>query len=68
MFLRDLEEDEELRGTVQLFKNGDKAGDVAMMDESDVEDAEEDFPEIDMSQLMDEMTLDAPEGDGDESE
>lgn len=39
-----------------------------MMDESDVEDAEEDFPEIDMSQLMDEMTLDAPEGDGDESE
>lgn len=68
MFLRDLEEDEELRGTVQLFKDGEKAGDVHMMDESDVEDAEEDFPEIDVSQLLDEMTLDGPGGDGDESE
>lgn len=50
MFLRDLEEDEELRGTVNLYK--DKKDDVDMSD-SETEDEDENFPEIGVDDLLD---------------
>ncbi|KAM0751194.1 NMD3-domain-containing protein [Meredithblackwellia eburnea MCA 4105] len=65
-FLRDLEEDEELRGTVNLFK-GDKR-DVGMeTDESDMEDDEDDeFPEIQVDELLDDLeNLNIVDHDGD---
>lgn len=52
--MRDIEEDEELRANLNLFK-APKAEDNAMMEESDIEDEEEDFPEINVDALLDEM-------------
>ncbi|ORY92706.1 RNA binding protein [Leucosporidium creatinivorum] len=55
-FLRDIEEDEELRGNLNLFK-AQEAGPAedAMIEDSDVDDEEEDFPEIKVDDLLDEM-------------
>ena len=65
MFMRDIEEDPEFRSTINIFK--DKDGKVisqpeavqpdpnAMTDSSDIE--EEDFPEISLEEMLDEMQL-----------
>lgn len=70
MFLRDLEEDVELRQTVNIFKNKEvleKQGNEMVIDESDIdEEVEEDFPEIGLEEMMDELKLDDGEGNEDE--
>jgi nonsense-mediated mRNA decay protein 3 len=56
MFLRDVEEDPELRGMMNLFKNADAApedDDEEMVDSE--EEPEEDFPEISMEELLDDF-------------
>ncbi|GAA5970898.1 hypothetical protein JCM11641_004499 [Rhodosporidiobolus odoratus] len=56
LFLRDIEEDNELRQTVQLFKDQASAEQQAhaMAEDTDAE-AEEDFPEINVDDLLDDM-------------
>ncbi|KAJ3274537.1 hypothetical protein HDV01_002665 [Terramyces sp. JEL0728] len=54
LFLRDIEEDPELRGMMNIFKNSD----AMEHDEADMDDEDEpeaDFPEINMDELMDDM-------------
>lgn len=52
---RDLEEDEELRQTINIFK-GEKKEDAAMTDDSDMEtDDEDELPEINVNELLDDM-------------
>lgn len=56
MFLRDIEEDEDLRQTVNLYKgptNAGTHGDVDMGDETETEDEDEDFPTIQVEDLLD---------------
>ncbi|KAK4705188.1 60S ribosomal export protein NMD3, partial [Phenoliferia sp. Uapishka_3] len=55
-FLRDLEEDEELRGTVNLYK-GEKREEYPSVDDSDMEtdNEEDDLPQIRLDELLDEM-------------
>jgi nonsense-mediated mRNA decay protein 3 len=60
LFLRDLEEDVELRGMVNLFKDDRDAGaaveDEDMdMDQSDAEEPEDDYPEIQVDELLENM-------------
>ncbi|GAA6012914.1 hypothetical protein JCM10207_008375 [Rhodosporidiobolus poonsookiae] len=61
-FLRDLEEDAELRETVQLFKRDPAAAPEtdAMAEDTDGEDDDEEFPEINADELLDleNLTLD----------
>lgn len=73
-FLRDLEEDPEMRQTIQLFRdpNAGEGGGAAkaddMADDTDVdEDEEEDFPEIQVDELADELeNIGLQDEDGDE--
>jgi len=60
LFLRDIEEDPELRGMINLYKNPNATAqqDDEMLDESE---AEEDFPEIQLEELLDELTLEDKE-------
>jgi nonsense-mediated mRNA decay protein 3 len=62
LFLRDIEEDPELRGMINLYKNPnnhpEQPQDDEMLDESE---AEEDFPEIQLEELLDELTLEDKE-------
>jgi nonsense-mediated mRNA decay protein 3 len=55
LFLRDVEEDVELRGMMNLFKDGEGA--VVKEEEMVVseEEPEDDFPEINMEELLDEF-------------
>lgn len=59
MFMRDIEEDPEFRSTINVFKNqgqpsaAQPSGDAMM--ESDIE--EEDFPEISLEEMLDEMQI-----------
>ncbi|KAK4056840.1 ribosome-binding protein [Microbotryomycetes sp. JL221] len=57
LFLRDLEEDDELRQNVQMFKAEDRKDghDAAMDTESEMDDGEEDFPEINVDDLLEDM-------------
>ncbi|OZJ04343.1 hypothetical protein BZG36_02381 [Bifiguratus adelaidae] len=69
MFLRDLEEDPELRSNINIFKDTNavakaKKSQYAMAVEDEMQDQdedgeeeEEDFPEISLEEMMDEMTL-----------
>ncbi|GAA5887001.1 hypothetical protein JCM5296_005220 [Sporobolomyces johnsonii] len=58
-FLRDIEEDEELRSTLQLFKdpNAQQKQENAMVEDTDGEgdDDEDDFPEINVDDLLEDM-------------
>ncbi|GAA6027421.1 hypothetical protein JCM8097_007851 [Rhodosporidiobolus ruineniae] len=54
-FLRDLEEDEELRGEVQLYKNAEAQAAAANDMETDGEDEEDDFPEIRVDELLEDL-------------
>lgn len=68
MFLREVEEDAELRGTLALYKNSrknppsgarmegvEKTSEAMDVGETDDEDGEEGLPEIDMEELLDEF-------------
>ncbi|KAI8328959.1 NMD3 family-domain-containing protein [Chlamydoabsidia padenii] len=73
MFMRDIEEDAEFRATLNIFKSDKKGvvdsaipvkegpttdGDAAAIDDDeDDEDQEEDFPEISLEEMMDEMHI-----------
>ncbi|ORZ16518.1 NMD3 family-domain-containing protein [Absidia repens] len=66
LFMRDIEEDPEFRATVNIFKS--QTGNAAATAQSsnamsDGEDEEEDFPEISLEEMMDEMqiNLDGPD-------
>jgi nonsense-mediated mRNA decay protein 3 len=54
-FLRDIEEDVELRGMINLYKDAqdDQSNDNAMEDSGD--ETEEDFPEIDIEELLEDV-------------
>ena len=71
MFLRDLEEDPELRSTVNLYKADKvkKQDDMVMVEESDSEFEDEDFPEIQLDELLDNLKLDdGPDNEYDDEE
>lgn len=61
MFMRDLEEDPEMRQTINIFKNEfvQQNKDISMEtgDSEIEEEEEEDFPEVSLEELMDEMQL-----------
>ncbi len=62
MFMRDIEEDGELRGMVNLYKDV-RMGDRVVADEEEVE---EDFPQINVDELLEDfeaMGLQDAEGD-----
>lgn len=71
VFLQDIEEDAELRGMVNLYKkeapvskHADASGDADMDMAADSDEAEEDFPEINVDDLLDDielMTISQPE-------
>ena len=50
VFLQELEEDEELRQTVNIYKS-----DKAPVNEHEIDDEEEDAPQIDIDELLDEL-------------
>ncbi|KAJ3207372.1 hypothetical protein HDU67_007514 [Dinochytrium kinnereticum] len=57
LFLRDIEEDPELRGMVNLYKDPNKRGgdeEMSMADE-DEEEPEEDFPDVDETELLEDL-------------
>lgn len=69
-FLRDLEEDEELRQTINIFKDPNKVvADDAMAEDGDTDidddDEEEDLPQIRLEELLDEMNDLKLDDDGD---
>ncbi|KAI8865357.1 NMD3-domain-containing protein, partial [Ramicandelaber brevisporus] len=55
MFLRDIEEDPELRATINLYKSEQAQPAVRLA--RDADEAQEDFPEIKLEELLDEMSL-----------
>eukprot|EP01103_Thecamoeba_quadrilineata_P012138 TRINITY_DN305_c0_g1_i1.p1 TRINITY_DN305_c0_g1~~TRINITY_DN305_c0_g1_i1.p1 ORF type:complete len:521 (-),score=81.61 TRINITY_DN305_c0_g1_i1:54-1508(-) len=72
-FLQDIEEDPELRAQIDLYKTSDaehvlNAAEGIMEDEG--EEEEEDFPEVKLDELLEDLTLndddDQEDGDGDE--
>lgn len=68
LFLRDIEEDEELRGMVNLYKDTRQVPkDHAMMSASEDEgEVEEDFPQINVDDLLEDMeALQIQDGEGD---
>ncbi|KAI8378023.1 NMD3 family-domain-containing protein [Radiomyces spectabilis] len=69
MFMRDIEEDPEFRSTINIFKsqNPTAATEHSMATDTDVEE-EEDFPEISLEEMLDEMQLNTEGPDEDEDE
>ncbi|KAF7732354.1 hypothetical protein EC973_005250 [Apophysomyces ossiformis] len=70
LFMRDIEEDPEFRANMNIFKNKDAVPQGDMMTDNE-EEAEEDFPEISLEEMLDEMQInqDGPDqghDDGDE--
>ncbi|KAI8899958.1 NMD3 family-domain-containing protein [Globomyces pollinis-pini] len=67
LFLRDIEEDPELRGMMNIFKDNDAMNQVEEVEMMDSEDEPEaDFPEINMDELLEdiqEMNLDDDDED-----
>ncbi|CDS10222.1 hypothetical protein LRAMOSA02898 [Lichtheimia ramosa] len=59
MFMRDIEEDPEFRSTINIFKNQQQnqqpADENAMVDSE--EEDEQDFPEISLEEMLDEMKI-----------
>jgi nonsense-mediated mRNA decay protein 3 len=56
MFLRDVEEDTELRNTMALYKAQQKAkADADAMSVAETEDGDDETPQIDMDELLDEF-------------
>ena len=69
LFLRDIEEDEELRAMVNLYKDPkqqEKQVRQEMIMSEEEEEAEEDFPHINVEDLLDDMeNLNITDADGD---
>lgn len=59
LFMRDIEEDPEFRSTINIFKNN--AYDPQAKSDNDMTDAEEeeDFPEISLEEMLDELHINA---------
>jgi len=63
IFLRELEEDPELRGTINLYKSKDaerqptRRVDDMDVDGSETEEEEVDFPDIQLDELLDNITI-----------
>ncbi|KAI9320738.1 NMD3 family-domain-containing protein [Dichotomocladium elegans] len=60
MFMRDIEEDPEFRSTINVFKNKEFVPQQASEDHDMVdsdEEPEEDFPEISLEEMLDEMQI-----------
>ncbi|CAG8652903.1 15635_t:CDS:2 [Dentiscutata heterogama] len=57
LFLRDLEEDSELRQNINLYKSNNNAMDIDTTVEEN-NDEDDDFPEVKLEELLDELTLD----------
>ncbi|CAG8747792.1 1961_t:CDS:2, partial [Racocetra persica] len=55
MFLRDLEEDSELRQNINLYKASDTMDIDTIVEENN--DEEDDFPEVKLEELLDDLTL-----------
>lgn len=55
MFLRDVEEDAELRGMMNLFKDGQAVVEEEVEMVVSEEEPEDDFPDINMEELLDEF-------------
>ena len=55
MFLRDVEEDEELRAALALYKNPKKANDEEMSIAETEEDGDEGIPGVNMDELLDDF-------------
>lgn len=75
LFMRDIEEDPEFRSTINIFKNQNNpaAAAAAPADNDEMTDddgSEEEFPEISLEEMMDEMAInmDDPDHQGDEDE
>jgi nonsense-mediated mRNA decay protein 3 len=62
-FLRDLEEDKDLRGMINLYKSGNGAAPTKAVDEGDMDTGSEgdeddaDFPGISLEELLDDLNL-----------
>ncbi|KAJ2396722.1 ribosome-binding protein [Coemansia sp. RSA 2559] len=67
-FLRDLEEDPELRSSVNLYKDSAVAKPTGVtesdMDEDNDYDEENELPEVPLEELLEDMKLDDSEGEG----
>jgi nonsense-mediated mRNA decay protein 3 len=55
MFLRDVEEDEELRQTMALYRQQKKQRDMEEMSMAETSDGEDETPHIDMNELIDDF-------------
>jgi nonsense-mediated mRNA decay protein 3 len=67
-FMRDLEEDPELRSQINLYKDSDAMSRMARGD-ADMNDADEDdeeFPEVQLEELLDELTIQDQQDESDE--
>ncbi|KAF7562480.1 hypothetical protein G7046_g1650 [Stylonectria norvegica] len=54
-FLRDVEEDEELRATLALYRADKKKRDVEEMSVADTEEGDDEAPKVDMDELLDDF-------------
>ena len=59
LFMRDIEEDEEMRGMVNIYKNntGKKRRTDAPAKVDEESDVEDDFPEIKLEEMLDQMQI-----------
>ncbi|KAI7902429.1 NMD3 family-domain-containing protein [Cokeromyces recurvatus] len=63
LFMRDIEEDPELRSTINIFKNVNVP---AVENNTMTDDEEEELPEISLEEMLDEMTINMDDPDEDE--
>ncbi|CAO3671366.1 unnamed protein product [Umbelopsis ramanniana] len=65
LFMRDLEEDPEMRSTINIFKNQvvQENKDISMDGDDEEDFEEEDFPEVSLEEMLDEMNLQDGEPD-----
>lgn len=65
LFMRDLEEDPEMRSTINIFKNQvvQENKDISMEGDDEEDFEEEDFPEVSLEEMLDEMNLQDGEPD-----
>ena len=64
-FLQDLEEDPEMRGQINLFKDTQVLAERGADDASASDCDDDDFPDVGLEELLDELTLGADDEDGD---
>ncbi|KAJ1872990.1 ribosome-binding protein, partial [Coemansia sp. RSA 486] len=65
-FLRDLEEDPELRQNINLYKDANADGGVESNDMDDMEDDDDDeLPEVPLEELLDDLKIGGDDDDED---